>query len=313
MKIEREPVNALTVDVEDYYQVEAFANVVRREDWTRWQPRVERNTHRLLDLFARHNVQSTFFVLGWVAERHPRLVQEISAAGHEIACHSYQHQLISTQTHREFRADVRRAKRLLEDITGEEVTGYRAPTYSITQRTLWALDVLIEEGFRYDSSIFPIRHDRYGIPGAERHLHVIQRPTGEIMEFPPSTVCFAGMNLPVAGGGYFRLIPYPFFRWGLRRVNRSEKQPAIFMVHAWEVDPEQPIVAGTRLNIWRHRKNLHHTESRLGRLLRDFRFAPVREVLRLGEEAVTATEPGRLLPGLRADGLKGHYAIDQRP
>jgi polysaccharide deacetylase family protein (PEP-CTERM system associated) len=289
MKIKRELVNALTVDVEDYYQVEAFANVVRREDWTHWQPRVEKNTHRLLELFARRNVRSTFFILGWVAEQHPQLVRKIAAAGHEIACHSYQHQLIGTQTRPEFRADVRRAKALLEDLIGNEVVGYRAPTYSITQDTLWALDILVEEGFHYDSSIFPIRHDRYGIPGAERHLHIIRRPAGEIAEFPPSTVRIAGMNVPMAGGGYFRLMPYPVFRWGLRRINESDHQPAIFMVHAWEVDPEQPVIQGTRLNIWRHRNNLRRTEARLERLLGDFRFAPVREVLQLGEKVVEAS------------------------
>ncbi|MEO6726868.1 MAG: XrtA system polysaccharide deacetylase [Blastocatellia bacterium] len=288
MKIEGELVNALTVDVEDYYQVEAFADVVRREDWSHWEPRVERNTHRLLNLFARRNVRGTFFILGWVAERYPQLVREIAAAGHEIACHSYQHQLIHTQTREEFRADVRRAKLLLEEIIGTEVIGYRAPTYSIMRETLWALDVLVEEGFRYDSSIFPIHHDRYGIPGAERHLHIVRCTAGEIAEFPPSTVRVAGMNIPVAGGGYFRLLPYPLFRWGVRRINRNDGQPTIFMIHAWEVDPEQPVIAGTRLNIWRHRNNLHRTEARLERLLDDFRFAPVRDVLRMSEETVEA-------------------------
>lgn len=291
MKIKREPVNALTVDVEDYYQVEAFANVVRREDWITWHPRVEDNTRRLLNLFARRNVRSTFFILGWVAEQHPRLVREISAAGHEIACHSYHHQLISAQSREEFRADIRRAKHLLEDLVGEEVVGYRAPTYSITRQTLWALDVLVEEGFRYDSSIFPVHHDRYGIPGAERHLHVIQCSAGEIIEFPPSTIRIGGINVPMAGGGYFRLMPYPFFRWGLRRINLGDQQPAIFMVHAWEVDPEQPVIAGTRLNVWRHRNNLHQTEARLETLLEDFRFAPVREVLQLSGKAVELADP----------------------
>jgi polysaccharide deacetylase family protein (PEP-CTERM system associated) len=251
----------------------------------------------LLDLFARRNVRSTFFILGWVAERHPQLVREIAAAGHEIACHSYLHQLITTQTREEFRADVRRAKSVLEDISGHEVIGYRAPTYSIMRETLWALDVLVEEGFRYDSSIFPVHHDRYGIPDAERHLHVIRRATGEIAEFPPSTVRVAGINVPMAGGGYFRLMPYSLFRWGLRRINQDDKQPAIFMVHTWEVDPEQPVIAGTRLNIWRHRNNLRRTEARLERLLDDFRFAPVRDVLRMSEEAVKTLEVGLVSSG----------------
>lgn len=288
MNTAREPINALTVDVEDYFQVEAFADVVRPEDWPQWEPRVERNTERLLDLFARRGVRATFFILGWVAERQPRVLREIVAAGHEIACHGYQHQRIRTQNQAEFRADVRRAKALLEDITGREVTGYRAPTYSITTETLWALDVLIEEGFHYDSSIFPIYHDRYGIPHAERFPHVLRRAAGEIIEFPPSTVHIAGQNMPMAGGGYFRLLPYAVFRWGLRRINRREAQPAVFMIHTWEVDPEQPRVPGTRLNVWRHRINLGRTEARLERLLRDFRFATVREVLQFSQ----ATAPG---------------------
>lgn len=285
-----EPVNALTVDVEDYFQVEAFADVVRREEWSNWESRVERNTQRLLEMLARRDVRSTFFILGWIAEQHPRLVREIADAGHEIACHSYHHQLISSQSRNEFRADVRRAKFLLEDISGQEVIGYRAPTYSITEKTLWALDVLVEEGFRYDSSIFPIYHDRYGIPAAERFIHTIQCPTGEIVEFPPSTVRLGGVNFPMTGGGYFRLLPYSLFRWGLRRINRLEHQPAIFMVHAWEVDPDQPVVAGTRLNIWRHRNNLSRTESRLARLLDEFRFTSLREVLRLSGRQLEIVE-----------------------
>lgn len=284
------PVNALTVDVEDYFQVEAFADVVQRDDWYKWESRVERNTHRLLEILADHKVHSTFFVLGWVAEHAPGLVQQIAAAGHEIACHSYQHQLIHTQTPAEFRADLRRAKFLLEDLTGEEVIGYRAPTYSITKQTLWALDVLIEEGFRYDSSIFPIFHDRYGIPNAERFIHVIRRQTGEIVEFPPSSVRMAGVNFPMTGGGYFRFLPYPVFRWGLQRINNRENQPAIFMVHAWEVDPDQPLIAGTRSNIWRHRTNLNQTESRLNRLLQEFHFAPMTDVLRLNAEKFELAE-----------------------
>lgn len=301
MKHAGEPVNALTVDVEDYFQVEAFADVVRREDWSTWESRVERNTHRLLEVLARRDVRSTFFILGWVADHHPQMVRDIADAGHEIACHSYHHQLIHTQSRVEFRADLRRAKLLLEDITGQEVIGYRAPTYSITEKTLWALDVLVEEGFRYDSSIFPIYHDRYGIPGAERFIHTIRRQAGEIVEFPPSTVQLAGVNWPMTGGGYFRLLPYALFRWGLRRINRLEHQPAMFMVHAWEVDPDQPIIEGTRMNVWRHRNNLSRTESRLERLLADFRFASLRDVLRLSEQNVELAE-------LRPVGSKPAYA-----
>jgi polysaccharide deacetylase family protein (PEP-CTERM system associated) len=179
----------------------------------------------------------------------------------------------------EFRADIRHAKSLLEDLTGQPVCGYRAPTYSITEQTLWALELLVEEGFQYDSSIFPIHHDRYGIPGAERFPHVIHCAAGDIIEFPPSTARIAGQNLPVAGGGYFRLLPYWLFRWGMRRVNSDRGRPAIFMVHAWEIDPEQPQLPGSTINMLRHRMNLRRTEQRLHRLLDDFHFAPVQEVL----------------------------------
>ncbi len=275
--------NALTVDVEDYFHVESFMGSIRQEDWPQWESRIERNTRRMLDLFARRNVRGTFFVLGWVAERHPDLVRDIAAAGHEIACHGYAHRMIDTQTESEFRADVLRAKAILEDVLGVAVEGYRAPTYSIRASTLWALDVLIEVGFRYDCSIFPIYHDRYGMPHAERFPHVIRRAGGSIVEFPPSTLTLGGMNLPMAGGGYFRLLPYPLFRWGVRRINRHDRQAAMFLVHPWEIDPDQPRVPAGRLSTWRHRLNLHRTLPRLERLLNDFRFAPVREVLRLGE------------------------------
>jgi len=290
MKIEHVPVNALTVDVEDYYQVEAFSDIVSRKDWLKWESRIEGSTERLLALFESRKVRGTFFVLGWVAEHKPNVVRQIAAAGHEIACHSYHHQLIRNQNYEEFREDVRRAKSLLEDLTGVEVEGYRAPTYSITAQTLWALEILIEEGFRYDSSIFPIHHDRYGIPQAERFPHLIRCATGEIIEFPPSTVQIFGQNMPFAGGGYFRLMPYLLFHWGLRRINRHEGRPGIFMVHTWEIDPDQPVIAGKRSNIWRHRNNLHRTEPRLKRLLEDFRFAPVRDVLRLGGDLARPTE-----------------------
>lgn len=279
MNQKQQIINALTVDVEDYYQVEAFAGVVSREEWPRWESRVERNTLTILELLARYKVRGTFFTLGWVAERHPSLVRQIAAAGHEVACHGYEHRLIYSQTPDQFRADVRRARRILEDLTGQPVTGYRAPSYSITGQSLWALDVLIEEGFSYDSSIFPIHHDRYGVPDAERFPHVIRRESGEIVEFPPSTVRLCGVNFPVSGGGYFRLLPYGIFSRGVQRLNRQEQQPAIFFIHPWEVDPAQPVVPASRLNIWRHRINLQRTLPRLERLLSDFRFAPVAQVL----------------------------------
>ena len=290
MEKNKKMVNALTVDVEDYYQVEAFADVVRSQDWECWESRVEYSTQRLLELFARHKVCGTFFVLGWLAERRPNLVRAIAKAGHEIACHGYNHRFISSQTREEFRQDVRRAKALLEDVIGSEVEGYRAPTYSITAGSLWALDVLIEEAFSYDSSIFPIHHDRYGIPEAKRFPHVINCSAGEILEFPPSTVRLAGQNWPLVGGGYFRFLPYGWFRWGLKHLNHVEQQSAIFMVHAWEVDPAQPRVPGRRLNVWRHRFNLHKTEPRLARLLGEFNFSTVHDVLQLSERKVRVAE-----------------------
>ena len=271
--------NAMTVDVEDYYQVEAFTDVVRREDWSQWESRVECNTKLLLEQFARHGVRGTFFILGYVAEQHPQLVRDIAQAGHEIACHSYYHRLVYTQTPEEFRHDLRSAKHHLEDLTGMSVIGYRAPSYSITAKSLWALDILIEEGFTYDSSIFPVHHDRYGMPDAERFPHVLHRPTGEIIEFPPSTVRLGSTNIPISGGGYFRLYPYGLFRWGWKTINRREAEAAIFFLHPWEIDPGQPIVPGSRLNIWRHRVNLRHTQSKLERLLNDFSFAPVAQIL----------------------------------
>lgn len=279
MEQKQQIINALTVDVEDYYQVEAFSTVVRRDQWSQWESRVERNTRTLLALFARHNVCATFFTLGWVAERHPALIRDIVRAGHEIACHGYEHRLIYRQTPDEFRRDVQRARGILEDLTGQPVYGYRAPSYSITARSLWALDILIEEGFQYDSSIFPIHHDRYGMPEAERFPHVLTRNEGSIIEFPPSTVRLFGLNLPVSGGGYFRLFPFALFRQGLHRINQREAQPAIFFVHPWEVDPQQPRVPASHLSNWRHRVNLHRTLPRLERLLERFHFAPVRQVL----------------------------------
>jgi polysaccharide deacetylase family protein (PEP-CTERM system associated) len=271
--------NALTVDVEDYYQVEAFADVVCRDDWAHWESRVERITHSLLETFARHTTYGTFFILGYVAERHPRLIREIVRAGHEVACHSYYHRLVYSQTPDEFRQDLRNTKQRLEDLTGTAVLGYRAPSYSITAQSLWALDILIEEGFSYDSSIFPVHHDRYGMPEAERFPHVLHRSSGEIIEFPPSTVRVGGLNFPISGGGYFRLLPYRLFRFGWQKINRSEAESAIFFVHPWEIDPAQPVVPGKRLNIWRHRVNLRQTQNKLERLLKDFTFAPVKQVL----------------------------------
>jgi polysaccharide deacetylase family protein (PEP-CTERM system associated) len=265
-------VNAMTIDVEDYFHVSVFDGVVPRARWDGLESRVTANTRRLLDIFDEFGVRSTFFILGWVAERHPGLVRDIAWRGHEVASHGYAHRLIYDQTPDAFRHDVRRARRVLEDACGRRVAGYRAPSYSITPRSLWALDVILEEGFEYDASIFPIRHDRYGIPVSERHPYAIERRAGVLVEVPGSTTRLGPLNLPVAGGGYFRLLPYGWTRWGIARVNGREGRPVVFYLHPWEIDPGQPRLAASRLGRFRHYRNLEHTEGRLRQLLADFRF-----------------------------------------
>jgi polysaccharide deacetylase family protein (PEP-CTERM system associated) len=272
-------VNAMTVDVEDYFHVSAFQGVVPRAAWGQMQSRVVRNTERLLALFDEFAVRGTFFVLGWVAERHPALVRRILSCGHELASHGYEHRLIYDQTPAGFREDVRRAKHVLEDASGVTINGYRAPSFSVTTRSLWALDVLIEEGHTYDASIFPIRHDRYGIPDSPRHTHTIRRDGGSIDEIPGSTVRLAGLNVPVAGGGYFRLLPYAWTRWGIARLNNREQQHAVFYIHPWEIDPDQPRLPAGLVGRFRHYRNLGKTEGRLRALLRDFRFDAIRSLL----------------------------------
>ena len=272
-------VNAMTIDVEDYFQVSAFDDVVKREEWESRPSRVVSNTTRLLRLFDEYSVKSTFFVLGWVADRFPGLVRDIAAAGHELASHGYGHRIVYSQTPHEFREDVRRAKGTIENVSGQVVRGYRAPSFSITKNSLWALDVLVEEGYRYDASIFPIRHDRYGIPDAPRHSHVLTRPAGTLTEAPGSTVRLLGSNVPVAGGGYFRILPYWWTKWGIARLNRTEAQPAIFYLHPWEIDPGQPRLPASRLSRFRHYRNLDKAEARLKRLLTDFRFGMLKDVI----------------------------------
>jgi polysaccharide deacetylase family protein (PEP-CTERM system associated) len=267
--------NFLTVDVEDYYQVSAFDRIVPRSEWGRREDRVCRNTDRILEMFDEAGVTGTFFVLGWVAERHPDLVRRISAAGHEIASHGYGHRLVYELRPREFREDIRRSRAVLESICSAPVQGYRAPSFSITERSLWALDVLIEEGFVYDASIYPIRHDRYGIPSAPREAHWITRPAGRIWEVPGSTVRVIAGNLPFAGGGYFRLLPYQWTRWAFRRVNGAEGRPVVFYIHPWELDADQPRLPVGRLTAIRHYRNLSETEPRMRRLLSEFAFGPV--------------------------------------
>lgn len=287
-------VNAMTVDVEDYFHVSAFDGLIARSSWATLDCRVERNTDRLLEIFAEGGIKATFFVLGWVAERYPPLVARITQQGHEVASHGFAHRLVYDLTPSMFREDIRRSKAVLEDAAAVAVEGYRAPSYSITPRSLWALDVLIEEGFRYDASIFPIHHDRYGIPLSPRSPYWLNRSGGAIIEAPASTVRLGIMNVPVAGGGYFRILPYAWTRWGIARINRTERRPAIFYVHPWEIDPNQPRVSGSMLSRFRHYRNLDATEDRLRRLIADFRFAPMATILqdlRTGSAAVPFAPP----------------------
>jgi polysaccharide deacetylase family protein (PEP-CTERM system associated) len=274
-------VNAMSVDVEDYFQVSAFDRVVSRAGWDDFESRVVPNTQRILELFESEGVRATFFVLGWVAERFPRLVRDIAAAGHEIASHGYHHQLLYTLTPAQFREDVHASKALLEQASGAPVLGFRAPSYSIVESSLWALDVLIEEGYAYDASIFPIHHDRYGIPNAERHAHVVRRKSGTLIEMPASTTRVGNVNLPIAGGGYFRLLPYAWTRWGISRVNRREHKAVVFYFHPWELDPDQPRFAVGAASRYRHYTGLDRTPDRLRRLVRDFRFTSVAGVLNI--------------------------------
>jgi polysaccharide deacetylase family protein (PEP-CTERM system associated) len=271
--------HALTVDVEEYFQVEGLARHVDRDEWDRLESRVEGETSRLLDLFAREGTKATFFTLGWVARRHPALVRRIVREGHELGSHGDAHRMITQMSREEFREDIRAAKKTLEDTAGVAVEGYRAPTFSVVQETLWALDELREAGFTYDASVFPIRHDRYGIPDAPRWPYRIESgPGAGLVEFPSSTLRVAGKNIPLGGGGYLRLLPMAYTLQGLRRLDAEGS----FMVylHPWEIDAQQPRFPLGRLAAWRCYHNLDAVEDRLTTLLRAFRMAPARDVLR---------------------------------
>jgi polysaccharide deacetylase family protein (PEP-CTERM system associated) len=270
----------LSVDVEDYFQVEAFSDRIRREDWQTMPRRVVANTERVLELLAEHGQHGTFFVIGWIAERHPELVRKIHAAGHEVACHSFLHRLVYQLTPEEFREDTRRAKAVLEDSIGVPVIGYRAPSYSITQRSLWALEILAEEGFRYDSSIFPIRHDIAGIPDYPRTPNLHEFSSGKsILEFPATTLRLAGMNLPVGGGGYLRIFPLRYSLWGLAKLGSEPGVfPAVYF-HPWEIDPGQPRIAARLRSRLRHYTNLTRMEGKLNRVLDRFSFTRYVDVL----------------------------------
>lgn len=279
MKTDFGILNVFTVDVEDYFQVSAFEKHVDRARWGEWESRVAANTRRVLDTLERHQVRATFFILGWTAERQPELVREIHARGHEIGSHGYWHRLIYGQSPAEFRADLRRSRDVLQDAIGCRVTAHRAASFSITRQSLWALEILVEEGFLADSSVFPVRHDRYGIPDAQPGPHRLETPAGSIWEFPPSVVRFAGMNLPVGGGGYFRLFPLPWTVYWLRRINRRQRRPLMFYVHPWEFDPGQPRIHASRLSRFRHYVNLSKNQRKLDALLRRFRFGRLCDVI----------------------------------
>jgi polysaccharide deacetylase family protein (PEP-CTERM system associated) len=266
--------NAMTIDVEDYFHVQAFADTIARESWDSLPRRVEANTHRILDMLAEAEVKGTMFALGWVAERHPALVRRIVAEGHELASHGYGHQRVDGIGPDKFRADISRARALLEDLGGVAVRGYRAPTFSIGPHTPWAYPILEETGHAYSSSLYPVRHDLYGAPDAPRLPH---RPTASsVCELPMSALCLFGRNFPVSGGGYFRLLPYALYRRGLAGFGRQTGGAAMFYTHPWEIDPDQPRIAeAPALSRFRHYLNLQRCAGRLARLLRDFRWGRV--------------------------------------
>lgn len=260
--------NVMTIDVEDYFHVEALASVIDRGTWEELPRRVERNTNRLLEILGLFGATATFFILSWVAERHPRLVRRILAQGHEVASHGVEHRRADQQSPGEFRQDIRRSKKLLEDIGGAPVLGFRAATFSIGRRNPWTYSILLDEGYRYSSSVFPIAHDLYGEPKAPR---IAFQPIPGLVEIPPATVRLLGRNFPAAGGGYFRLLPYRISRWAIRQAGQAGQTPCVFYLHPWEIDPDQPRPPGAPARArFRHYLNLSRTEARLARLLRDF-------------------------------------------
>lgn len=268
--------NALTIDVEDYFQVSAFASHIDRANWDTTECRVERNVHRMLDMLARKHTHATFFTLGWVAERYPALVRRIVADGHELASHGYGHERASDLSEAAFSHDIRKAKAILEDIGGVPVVGYRAPSFSIGAGNLWALDSLEQAGYRYSSSIYPVQHDHYGMPDAPRFKHQI-RPG--LVEIPPTTLRLFKRNLPSSGGGYFRLLPYPLSRWMIQQVNQRDEEAAVFYCHPWEIDADQPRVDGIDFKTrFRHYVNIGRTEQRLEHLLDDFRWGRMDQI-----------------------------------
>jgi len=282
--------NALTVDLEDYFHVSAYSGKVRLEEWDSYPSRVAANTDRLLALLAEHNCLATFFVLGWVSEKKPEIVARVAAAGHEIACHSLLHRKIFDLTPQVFREDTRRAKAVIEDAAGKEVLGYRAPSFSVTKKSLWALEILAEEGFQYDSSIFPVEHPSYGIPDAPRTPYWVDTPGGRILEFPMPTLTVGAMRSPIGGGAYLRFLPYSYTRWAIRYLNRSENLPVCVYIHPWELDPEQPRMGGSLSARIRHYFGLQGTETKLRRLVRDVEFCPLGSLITEMEPVASAVD-----------------------
>jgi len=278
-------INALSIDIEDYFQVTAFENYVRREEWDSYPLRVRQNTEKILNILDEYSIKATFFVLGWVAKRCPDLVREIYGRGHEISSHGFGHELVYAIGPDRFRRDIRDSKSLLEDLIGSRVKGYRAPSYSITDRSRWAFEILVEEGYLYDSSIFPVHHDTYGIPDAPRFIHCIDTPSGSITEFPmttfPLTCPGKEVRLPIAGGGYLRLFPWWFLCKGIERINSIEQQPAVVYFHPWEIDPDQPRIKARMRSTFRHYLNLKRTEHKLRCLFSRLHFSTMAHVLTL--------------------------------
>ena len=271
-------INILTIDVEDYFQVDNLREAVNFSDWDKFESRVVGNTEKIIKILDSADTKATFFILGWVAERFPELIKKIHDLGHEIAGHGLNHQLVTTQNQKQFREDIRKAKEILENIIGEPICGYRAPTFSITKESEWALDILIEEGYKYDSSIFPFRYDKGGLPEDKRYIHKIFRHENYIWEFPISSIKMFNHNFPFSGGGYFRLIPYTLMKKLISRHNKT-KHTVVVYLHPWEFDSKQPRIKAGWLNSFRHYLNISKTESKFKQLLKDFKFQPIRDFL----------------------------------
>tara|TARA_R110002110_G_scaffold415858_2_gene658602 strand:- start:42193 stop:43098 length:906 start_codon:yes stop_codon:yes gene_type:complete len=283
--------NAMSVDVEDYFQVSAFENILPKDIWNSLPVRVEHNTYHILKIFEKHNIKATFFILGWVAERYPNLVREIVAQKHEVASHGFWHQRVHTLTPHAFKQDVDSSKKLLEDISGLEVKGYRAPSYSINYRNQWALSVLEELGFVYSSSVYPIKHDIYGWPTAPRFKFT--STPGGLIEIPISTLKIGTRNVPCGGGGYFRLFPYRLSRWAIQQVNQKDQQPCIFYFHPWEIDPNQPKQKNINFKTrFRHYHNLSGMQFKLEKLLHDFKWGTIDDVFLESKASTTRIKTG---------------------